>query len=746
MTNEQLDRPRLAPLRLISIAWGDAFVDDYLNCCLPAALAAGNLPALLPHFSCEIVLVTESRQFERIRQHPAYAAADRLCPVRLVSLDDLVVSREMYGIAISYAFFRGFEDLGPRMTEYVLVFLHADFIAADGSLAALLAHLQRGERLIFAPSYCAVAESVKPLLAARRLAANGVLSIPPRAMATMILQHRHNTIRAKTINQRFLRLPYMEQFYWAVNESVLLGHQLPIALVAMKPERSMEALNSLWDYGVLAEFCPSMKFTVMADSDECLLMELRDRDTARYELRIGWWKGVEAMVEATAPIITDYTHRLGQVPLTLHSKDLPPDIEAHRRQFAAFVKDFYARLPRQLPSHRNHRQWNIHYRNFHRARERFVTRDEPPRFARPGGDAQNVTLDAAGVAEFETVSRQLLEQCGLHERPEAVELLEGVTRRLRASATERPNGPAGVQHHEHRRAAIGHAIRTMAHRLYDRLDQENVAAASRFGQAYERAAERHRELLRLMFGAAQGIEAWAGQESLPVSQSLAARLSRNLFGSAPSYRLWHWNHARTRLAISLAQQAVGTSTRVLYLHRTRVLADVVARAPTCVEAPLWGALRADDFHAQLGKEPRFDCCVIEADFAEWSRFRCIYDTVRPVIIAPGRLLVFFFNNANIAYAPVTQNPELIRDAFPSCGPARVAYTGSWASSMAVATREGVVESMKALIGFSPAYALALATSAPFALAASLIERHRTMENSQQPGKWLSCMAYDIAIG
>jgi hypothetical protein len=210
--------------------------------------------------------------------------------------------------------------------------------------------------------------------------------------------------------------------------------------------------------------------------------------------------------------------------------------------------------------------------------------------------------------------------------------------------------------------------------------------------------------------------------------------------------LWHWNHARTRLAISLAQQAVGTSTRVLYLHRTRVLADVVARAPTCVEAPLWGALRADDFHAQLGKEPRFDCCVIEADFAEWSRFRCIYDTVRPVIIAPGRLLVFFFNNANIAYAPVTQNPELIRDAFPSCGPARVAYTGSWASSMAVATREGVVESMKALIGFSPAYALALATSAPFALAASLIERHRTMENSQQPGKWLSCMAYDIAIG
>src|SRR6185436_4661296 len=128
------DRPvTLPPLRVVSIAWGEAYVDIFLEFCLPALLAPGNLPALAGHFDCELVFVTESRLFEKVRAHPAFQHAAHFCAPRLVPIDDLVATRQSYGMSLTYALFRGFEDLGPRMTDCYVLFINADFILADGS-------------------------------------------------------------------------------------------------------------------------------------------------------------------------------------------------------------------------------------------------------------------------------------------------------------------------------------------------------------------------------------------------------------------------------------------------------------------------------------------------------------------------------------------------------------------------------------------------------------------------------------
>lgn len=49
----------LPPLRLISISWENEYIACFLDTCLLAVLALGNLPALIEHFAVELVLVAE---------------------------------------------------------------------------------------------------------------------------------------------------------------------------------------------------------------------------------------------------------------------------------------------------------------------------------------------------------------------------------------------------------------------------------------------------------------------------------------------------------------------------------------------------------------------------------------------------------------------------------------------------------------------------------------------------------------
>ena len=235
----------LPPLRLIAMAWGESYVETFLDLCLPALLAPGNLPVLTEHFSVELVFVTETEFFDKVRRDPSFARVASLCTAKLVPLDDLVATRGSYGMSITYALFRGFEDLGPAMTDCYLVFMCADFILADNSYRSLLPHLLRGERLVLSPSYCVVDEDVRPLLRAAKDPREPMLAMPARRMADLILKNRHFTIRGKTVNQPFFSMKYIEQFFWMADESTMLGHQLPIAVVAMKPERHLAELNEI---------------------------------------------------------------------------------------------------------------------------------------------------------------------------------------------------------------------------------------------------------------------------------------------------------------------------------------------------------------------------------------------------------------------------------------------------------------------------------------------------------------------
>ena len=326
-------------------------------------------------------------------------------------IDDLL--SPWYGITLTYALVRGFADLGSAMTETHLIFLNADFIVADGSYRNLAEVIKRGERLIVSPSYCMDLEATIDTLRARRDPATGALSLSHRELAKIVISHRHNTIRAKTVNQQMFRIHRYDQFYWYVDEKTLLCRQMPIAVVYMRPERVLTEMPTFWDYGVVSEYCPNVKPCVLGDSDDFLMAELRGEGTFRELLHLGWPTVDEIAADLSS--FTTQDHRdYGRHTLVLHSGDLPGDVDVHKRALANFVESVYERLTPPI-SYRDHPFWKPQFPLFHARHQQELEQRQAAEALRqrlfredPGEACQQRTIDGlrSQILEVEDAIRR----------------------------------------------------------------------------------------------------------------------------------------------------------------------------------------------------------------------------------------------------------------------------------------------------------------------------------------------------
>jgi hypothetical protein len=368
--NEELLTKR--PTRIITYAWGERYVHELLSLTLPALLAPRNLPSVAALVPCELIILTEERFFATVNSHASILRAKGFCPLRLIGLDDLITKKDKYGMALTHALHRGFSDLGPAMTDSWLIFLNADFILADGCLRNVLRYLARGEHLVASPSYCVAATEVVPELRRRVDRNTSTLSISPRELAALAIKHRHNTIRGKTVNERLFNIRHMDQFYWLVDTNTLLGHQMPIAIVGMRPEQYLSEVNSYWDYGLMREFCPKAEVCVLGDSDEFLMIELREREVAEGQISPRWPEPRE-IAERMMVFLTGYQRDFARHPLTLHASELTPEVTDARAKLRAYVDEILSYLPPFLPSHIDHPQWDYHMPGFMEARHQLLS-------------------------------------------------------------------------------------------------------------------------------------------------------------------------------------------------------------------------------------------------------------------------------------------------------------------------------------------------------------------------------------
>ena len=362
----------ILPTRIITYAWGEKYVQDLLTYAIPALLAPGNLPYVASQVPCELVILSEQHLFDMITSHNVIKQIQTLCKLRLVSLDDLVTSPDSYGMALTYALHRGFADLGPDVTNHWQIFLNADFIMANNSLKSLLDRLMKGERLVASPSYCVNSAAVLPELGKFIDAKTGALVIPPRTMAELALKYRHNTVIGKTLNQDKFHLQYADQFYWEVDFTTLIGHQMPVAIVGMRPERYVAEPNSFWDHGLMEEFCPTATPCILGDSDDFLMIELRDKDVSREDIIYGL-PAAQDLAEKMILWVTPYQRDFAQYPLILHSADIPKHAGDGFAKLKAYVDRIFSFVPDELPSHLDHPQWAYHRARFIQSRQKYLT-------------------------------------------------------------------------------------------------------------------------------------------------------------------------------------------------------------------------------------------------------------------------------------------------------------------------------------------------------------------------------------
>ena len=365
-------RPPLKQARLVAVAWGEPYLAELLDIALPAVLAPGNLPALAEELPCEFALVTEQRLFDRVRKHPVYERMQRHCKVKLLPVDDLIVA-PLYGLALTYALYRGFEDLGETVTETALLFINSDWILADGSYRSVAKALRNGARLINAPSYCVVSERIEPDLRARLTQRQDALSIPHREMAGLAIRHRHNPIRGKTLNRKLFHMNVIDQFYWLVDDATMLCHQMPIAVVCLVPESVPSAPRCFWDYGITLELCPTTTPVVLADSDDFLMIELRSEQTYSEGLRLGW-PPVEHISRQLGTFVTKDHIAFASHQLCLHAGELPRGIQEARGALAAEVRAVLAGIT-EPKSYKEHAYWRPQHALFESVRRDFANRE-----------------------------------------------------------------------------------------------------------------------------------------------------------------------------------------------------------------------------------------------------------------------------------------------------------------------------------------------------------------------------------
>lgn len=340
--------------KFLTTVWGEAYIARFASLSLPSFLAPGNLPALAAATELEIVIMTRHKDIAYFEEHSTFQQLRAICPVRFVEIDDLITTT-VYGVTLTLAYARPIIACGDDMVNTHFVFMNADFVLADGSLRSLSEHILAGRSIVLGPSFRATAEEVEPLLESAVNTTTGLLSIPPRRMAKLSLQHPHATTVAKMQNQGLCHSTHPNQFFWRIDDQTLLARYYLIFMLCLKPERVIHSINSYCDYAFIPEMCPSGDEVVMEDSDAFFMLELQQKMQEKEMLRLG--QQSETDIANSLQYWTTAEHRrTSGYNIVFHAGEIPAEIETAKTEAQAFIKRINNKLGRPA-RHSGHKYW-----------------------------------------------------------------------------------------------------------------------------------------------------------------------------------------------------------------------------------------------------------------------------------------------------------------------------------------------------------------------------------------------------
>ena len=470
-------KPRI---RMIIPIWGDDYIERWLALSFAALRSDGNLPYLNEHSDFELALATKSDDAARLRRDPRFAKMTQGLRLTFVSIDELFPPSDevSYGVPLALAYGKAIADLGERGHGSFVIIMTADMILSAGSLRSLLERIEAGYAIVTAPSIRVVDAEVRPLLTERVDRETGVMTMTSRQMMTIVNAHLHNTVRARTVNEaEFIDSTYYHNIYWRVTPDCLAAHYFLMMPLCFQVQQKMPKVLCPIDYGFITEICPDGRFTVLNDSDDLLMLELQERDSQSYLLRIA--PPASTMEErltrleieiatTTGGWATAEHRRSASRMLYFHERDLPPDTAERTARFAEFMQNIVAQMP-PAPSHIRHFHWLGDVRNYRSrmargdASEPVALLDDPRNSVRPTLDELSMPSRWAG-GPARRLLRYVLEEAMLRSSR-----LRGLGRRAAARFARHRRGRRrtifGVLYRIEHHVMGGRALRKAKHEL-----------------------------------------------------------------------------------------------------------------------------------------------------------------------------------------------------------------------------------------------------------------------------------------
>jgi hypothetical protein len=349
-------RPAAKAVHILLPVWGEEFIARFLDHSLPTLLAPGNIPALSASLPTRFVFLTRAQDEAIISAHPAGRHLAEVSEVTFSPIDDLIAPGN-HSTTITLAFARGVRDAGaPAMLDTCFFFLVADYIMADGSLAAVLARMQDGVSAVQVGNFQVDGTTAESWLEDRLAGAGTSLALTPREVMRWALGCMHPLTAANIVNFPLCHNVATNRLLWRVDADTLIGRFYLLHMICIRPEITNFVIGASCDYSFVPEMCPSGNVVTITDSDDYLVVEVQPTAHESQFLRLG-----PDSVAGLARSLSEWTtarHRANaRQTVVFHADDLPGLLPAALAEAESFIDILGARIARRPQPHRDHPYW-----------------------------------------------------------------------------------------------------------------------------------------------------------------------------------------------------------------------------------------------------------------------------------------------------------------------------------------------------------------------------------------------------
>ena len=347
------DAPAGEQIRILLPVWGERYIEQFFDFCLPSLLADGNLPALRSRAPCALTFFTRAEDGQTIRRHPLLPALESLCVVEIETIDDLISDSPSTIITIAYT--TGIRAAGAGALQTCFMFLVADYVFADGALDNAAAPIFAGSSGVLVGNFQASLEGAGAVLRSRLEAKR--LSIKPRDLVRLAMDHLHPSTTANFADSPISCDLTSNRLFWRVGDTTMVGRFYLMHMIAIRPEATDFTIAAPSDYAFIPELCPSGPVTTIDRSDEYCVIELAPKRRAPSNLRLGPLEP-GAFAASLRTWATEQHRKNARRPLLFQSEELnTPGREAIAKS-QRFIDAVERALTAAMQPYRHHPYWS----------------------------------------------------------------------------------------------------------------------------------------------------------------------------------------------------------------------------------------------------------------------------------------------------------------------------------------------------------------------------------------------------